>query len=86
MKRTGFDLPLLIGGATTSAKHTAVKIAPTYQYGSDPRARCVAVGGRRREADQPRSPAAVRRGESRAAEAARGVVREAAGGQARAVC
>jgi 5-methyltetrahydrofolate--homocysteine methyltransferase len=30
MKRTGFTLPLLIGGATTSAKHTAVKIAPTY--------------------------------------------------------
>jgi 5-methyltetrahydrofolate--homocysteine methyltransferase len=31
MQRTGFRLPLLIGGATTSAKHTAVKIAPTYQ-------------------------------------------------------
>ncbi len=31
MQRTGFDLPLLIGGATTSAKHTAVKIAPTYK-------------------------------------------------------
>jgi 5-methyltetrahydrofolate--homocysteine methyltransferase len=30
MKRTGFTLPLLIGGATTSAKHTAVKIAPGY--------------------------------------------------------
>ena len=30
MKRGGFDLPLLIGGATTSAKHTAVKIAPGY--------------------------------------------------------
>jgi 5-methyltetrahydrofolate--homocysteine methyltransferase len=30
MQRTGFRLPLLIGGATTSAKHTAVKIAPTY--------------------------------------------------------
>jgi 5-methyltetrahydrofolate--homocysteine methyltransferase len=30
MKRSGFKLPLLIGGATTSAKHTAVKIAPTY--------------------------------------------------------
>ena len=30
MQRTGFDLPLLIGGATTSAKHTAVKIAPAY--------------------------------------------------------
>src|SRR6185295_5733377 len=31
MKRGGFDIPLLIGGATTSAKHTAVKIAPAYQ-------------------------------------------------------
>jgi 5-methyltetrahydrofolate--homocysteine methyltransferase len=31
MQRFGFQLPLLIGGATTSAKHTAVKIAPTYE-------------------------------------------------------
>jgi 5-methyltetrahydrofolate--homocysteine methyltransferase len=31
MQRNGFQLPLLIGGATTSAKHTAVKIAPTYK-------------------------------------------------------
>jgi len=30
MEREGFDLPLLIGGATTSARHTAVKIAPQY--------------------------------------------------------
>src|SRR5262249_8365731 len=30
MEREGFSLPLLIGGATTSAKHTAVKIAPAY--------------------------------------------------------
>jgi 5-methyltetrahydrofolate--homocysteine methyltransferase len=30
MERTGVKLPLLIGGATTSAKHTAVKIAPMY--------------------------------------------------------
>src|SRR5258708_27773897 len=30
MERTGFQLPLLIGGATTSAKHTAVKIAPAF--------------------------------------------------------
>src|SRR5205814_7236710 len=28
MQRQGFDLPLLIGGATTSKAHTAVKIAP----------------------------------------------------------
>jgi 5-methyltetrahydrofolate--homocysteine methyltransferase len=31
MDRRGMDLPLLIGGATTSAKHTAVKIAPAYR-------------------------------------------------------
>jgi 5-methyltetrahydrofolate--homocysteine methyltransferase len=30
MKRTGVSVPLLIGGATTSAAHTAVKIAPEY--------------------------------------------------------
>src|SRR5438067_906050 len=31
MEREGFDLPLLIGGATTSRAHTAVKIAPHYR-------------------------------------------------------
>ncbi len=31
MQREGFTLPLLIGGATTSAKHTAIKIAPAYK-------------------------------------------------------
>ncbi len=30
MTREGFDVPLLIGGATTSKAHTAVKIAPSY--------------------------------------------------------
>jgi 5-methyltetrahydrofolate--homocysteine methyltransferase len=30
MEREGFALPLLIGGATTSARHTAVKIAPAF--------------------------------------------------------
>src|SRR5437879_11436924 len=30
MEREGFSLPLLIGGATTSRAHTAVKIAPHY--------------------------------------------------------
>lgn len=32
MKRQSFDLPLLIGGATTSKAHTAVKIEPQYQH------------------------------------------------------
>ena len=30
LEREGFDIPLLIGGATTSKVHTAVKIAPQY--------------------------------------------------------
>ncbi len=30
MKRAGMTMPLLVGGATTSAKHTAVRIAPAY--------------------------------------------------------
>ena len=30
MERQGFKLPLLIGGATTSRAHTAIKIAPHY--------------------------------------------------------
>ncbi len=33
MQREEMDIPLLIGGATTSIAHTAVKIAPNYQNG-----------------------------------------------------
>src|ERR1044072_4323695 len=33
MTRNDFTVPLLIGGATTSAAHTAVKIAPEYASG-----------------------------------------------------
>jgi 5-methyltetrahydrofolate--homocysteine methyltransferase len=33
MEREGFDIPLLIGGATTSRVHTAVKIHPRYSKG-----------------------------------------------------
>ncbi|WP_028303511.1 methionine synthase [Oceanospirillum maris] len=33
MERQGFDLPLMIGGATTSKAHTAVKIEPQYKRG-----------------------------------------------------
>jgi 5-methyltetrahydrofolate--homocysteine methyltransferase len=32
MQREGFTIPLLIGGATTSRLHTAVKIAPAYEH------------------------------------------------------
>ena len=33
LEREGFDVPLLIGGATTSRVHTAVKIHPNYERG-----------------------------------------------------
>jgi len=33
MQRLGFDIPLLIGGATTSKAHTAVKVEPAYAAG-----------------------------------------------------
>jgi len=33
MKRLDFKVPLLIGGATTSRMHTAVRIAPEYEHG-----------------------------------------------------
>ena len=33
MEREGFSVPLLIGGATTSRVHTAVKISPNYRAG-----------------------------------------------------
>jgi 5-methyltetrahydrofolate--homocysteine methyltransferase len=32
MQRQGFTIPLLIGGATTSMAHTAVKIEPNYEH------------------------------------------------------
>ncbi|XKE47393.1 methionine synthase [Halomonas organivorans] len=32
MQRQGFEIPLLIGGATTSKAHTAVKIEPGYEH------------------------------------------------------
>jgi 5-methyltetrahydrofolate--homocysteine methyltransferase len=55
MEREGFQLPLLIGGATTSAKHTAVKIAPAYHetviHVKDA-SRCVGVVDRLTRPDQ----------------------------------
>merc|ERR1711988_745447 len=33
LERNGFTIPLLIGGATTSKMHTAVKVAPNYPSG-----------------------------------------------------
>jgi len=34
MTARGFTIPLMIGGATTSKRHTAVKIAPKYKHGA----------------------------------------------------
>jgi 5-methyltetrahydrofolate--homocysteine methyltransferase len=60
MQRRGLSLPLLIGGATTSRQHTAVKIAPRYAHSVvhvNDASRAVGVvsalldAGRRRELD-----------------------------------
>ncbi len=55
MQRTGFDIPLLIGGATTSKVHTAVKIDPGYRqavvYVPDA-SRAVGVAGKLLSEDQ----------------------------------
>jgi 5-methyltetrahydrofolate--homocysteine methyltransferase len=49
MERQGLELPLLIGGATTSRVHTAVKIHPNYRRGQavhvNDASRAVAVAG-----------------------------------------
>ena len=55
MERRGITLPLLIGGATTSRQHTAVKIAPEYARDDRARARRVARGRRRVEPAERRS-------------------------------
>jgi 5-methyltetrahydrofolate--homocysteine methyltransferase len=55
MEREGFQIPLLIGGATTSAKHTAVRIAQCYHgitlHVKDA-SRCVGVVDRIMKPDQ----------------------------------
>ena len=66
MERRGIALPLLIGGATTSRQHTAVKIAPEYSRDRRARARRVARGRRRLEpAERRRSAPAFERGQPR---------------------
>ena len=47
MEREGMTLPLLIGGATTSRAHTAVRLEPAYSGPVVHVAGCVARGGRR---------------------------------------
>jgi 5-methyltetrahydrofolate--homocysteine methyltransferase len=56
MQRLGFDIPLLIGGATTSKAHTAVKIEPAYSNGPTvyvpDASRCVSVASQILSAEQ----------------------------------
>ena len=65
MERQGFKLPLLIGGATTSRAHTAVKIAPAYTRAGRARARRLARG--RRGGPAARAPSSGRRSTRRTA-------------------
>jgi 5-methyltetrahydrofolate--homocysteine methyltransferase len=73
MEREGFDLPLLIGGATTSRVHTAVKISPNYHksqaiYVTDA-SRAVGVVSRLMSPEKrPRAIAKVREDYARMAE------------------
>ncbi len=58
MERRHIKTPLLIGGATTSRQHTAVKIAPEFSGRDGARARCLTR--RRRGAEPAERPAARR--------------------------
>ena len=65
MEREGFDLPLLIGGATTSRVHTAVKISPNYRrcqaiYVTDASRAVGVVSGLMSETQRPEQIAKVR--------------------------
>ena len=65
MEREGFDLPLLIGGATTSRLHTAVKISPNYErsqaiYVTDASRAVGVVAGLMSKEERPKQIAKVR--------------------------
>ncbi len=65
MEREGFDLPLLIGGATTSRVHTAVKISPNYHrsqaiYVTDASRAVGVVSGLMSTEERPKAIARVR--------------------------
>jgi 5-methyltetrahydrofolate--homocysteine methyltransferase len=65
MEREGFDLPLLIGGATTSRVHTAVKISPNYRksqaiYVTDASRAVGVVSGLMSSEERPKMIARVR--------------------------
>jgi len=73
MEREGFDLPLLIGGATTSRVHTAVKISPNYHrsqaiYVTDASRAVGVVSGLMSPEERPKAIARVREEYTRMAE------------------
>jgi 5-methyltetrahydrofolate--homocysteine methyltransferase len=73
MEREGFDLPLLIGGATTSRVHTAVKISPNYHrsqaiYVTDASRAVGVVSGLMSPGERPKAIARVREEYTRMAE------------------
>jgi len=73
MEREGFDLPLLIGGATTSRVHTAVKISPNYHrsqaiYVTDASRAVGVVSGLMSQEERPKAIAKVREEYTRMAE------------------
>ncbi|MGI8852406.1 MAG: methionine synthase [Methyloceanibacter sp.] len=73
MEREGFDLPLLIGGATTSRVHTAVKISPNYLrsqaiYVTDASRAVGVVSGLMSQEERPKAIAKVREEYTRMAE------------------
>ncbi|MGE5260209.1 MAG: vitamin B12 dependent-methionine synthase activation domain-containing protein, partial [Actinomycetota bacterium] len=83
MEREGFDLPLLIGGATTSRVHTAVKISPNYHrsqaiYVTDASRAVGMVSGLMSPEERPKAIAKVREEYARMAESyARGQAEKA---------
>jgi 5-methyltetrahydrofolate--homocysteine methyltransferase len=83
MEREGFDLPLLIGGATTSRVHTAVKISPNYKrsqavYVTDASRAVGVVSSLMSAEERPRTIAKVREDYLRLAEShARGQAEKA---------
>jgi len=73
MERKGFDVPLLIGGATTSRVHTAVKISPNYHrsqaiYVTDASRAVGVVSGLMSPEERPKAIARVREEYTRMAE------------------